>query len=83
MSVAHQPLPPAIIRHLVDRAAELGRNLGFDGLSNSAVAQNLGERIGESLWLGELENAFWVMAYLSFSGDAEASNTPTIRRLIP
>src|SRR2546423_12064092 len=40
-------------------AAEQARNLSLDGLRQKrsrAVAQNLGQRIGKSSWLGELEN---------------------------
>src|SRR5215472_6955771 len=58
MPVAHQP-PPAIIGKLVGMAAEQARNLGLDGLCQNgsrAVAQNLGQRIGKSSWLRELEN---------------------------
>src|ERR1700757_4031667 len=58
MPVAHQP-PPAIIGKLVGMAAERARNLGLDGLcqkGSRAVAQNLGQRIGKSSWLRELEN---------------------------
>src|SRR4029077_10996295 len=58
MPVAHQP-PPAIIGKLVGMAAEQARNLGLDGLcqkGSRAVAQNLGQRIGKSSWLRELEN---------------------------
>ena len=58
MPVAHQPLA-AIVGQLVGMAAEQGRNLGLDGLRQQrsrAVAQNLGQRIGKSSWLGELEN---------------------------
>src|SRR3984893_15096980 len=58
MPVAHQP-PPAIIGKLVGMAAEQARSLGLDGLcqkGSRAVAQNLGQRIGKSSWLRELEN---------------------------
>src|SRR5947207_15576237 len=40
-------------------AAEQARNLGLDSLCQQrsrAVAQNLGQRIGKTSWLGELEN---------------------------
>src|SRR5262249_30582502 len=56
--VAHQP-PPAIIGKLVGMAAEQARNLGLNRLRQKrsrAVAQNLGQRIGKSSWLRELEN---------------------------
>src|SRR5258707_422537 len=58
MPVAHQP-PAAIIGELVGMAAEQARNLGLEGLRQKrsrAGAQNLGQRIGKSSWLRELEN---------------------------
>jgi hypothetical protein len=58
MPVVHQP-PAAIIGELVGMRAEQARNLGLDGLRQKrsrAVAQNLGQRIGKSPWLRELEN---------------------------
>ncbi len=58
MSVAHQPLA-TIVGELVGMVAQQGRNLGLNRLRKQrsrAVAQNLGQRIGESSWLGELEN---------------------------
>jgi hypothetical protein len=52
MPVAHQP-PAAIIGELVGMAAEQARNLGLHGLrQNRSVAQNLGQRIAKSPWLG-------------------------------
>src|SRR6516162_3685953 len=58
MPVAHQPLA-AVIGELVGMAADQGGNLRLDGLRQQrsrAVAQHLGQRIGECSWLGELEN---------------------------
>src|SRR5262245_61122068 len=58
MPVAHQPLA-AIVGELVGMAAEQGRDLGLDCLRQQrsrAVAQNLGQRISKSCWLGKLEN---------------------------
>ena len=58
MPVAHQSLVAAV-GQLVGMAAEQGCNLGLDSLRQQrsrAVAQNLGQRIGKSSWLGELEN---------------------------
>ncbi len=58
MSVAHQSLA-TIIGQLVGMAAEQGRHFRLDGLRQQrsrAVAQNLGQRVGKSSWLGELEN---------------------------
>src|SRR5262249_29486240 len=58
MPVAHQP-PPAIIGKLVGMAAEQARNLGLNRLRQKRprpVAQNLGQQIGKSSWLRELQN---------------------------
>src|SRR5215472_14187431 len=58
MPVAHQPLA-AVIGELVGMAADQGGNLRLDGLRQQrsrAVAQHLGQRIGECSWLGELAN---------------------------
>ena len=58
MSVAHQPRP-IVVGQFVGMQAEQGRNLGLDRLRQQrtrTVAQNLGQRIGKSSWLGELEN---------------------------
>src|SRR5207302_3560554 len=58
MAVAHQPLA-AVIGQLVGMADQQGCNLGLDVLRQQragAVAQNLGQRISKSSWLGELEN---------------------------
>src|SRR5262249_55822999 len=58
MSVPHQPLA-AIVGHLIGVPAEQGPDLGLDSLRQQrscAVAQNLGQRIGKSSWLGEVEN---------------------------
>src|SRR5215467_15854705 len=58
MPVAHQPLA-AVIGELVGMAADKGGNLRLDRLGQQrsrAVAQHLGQRIGECPWLGELEN---------------------------
>ena len=58
MPMAHQPLA-AIIGELVGVAAEQGRDFGFNGLCQQragTVAQNLGQRIGKTSWMGEPEN---------------------------
>jgi hypothetical protein len=58
MPVAHQPLV-AVVGQLVGMAAEQSRHFRLDGLRQQrsrAVAQNLGQRIGKSSWLGELQN---------------------------
>jgi hypothetical protein len=67
-------------------AAEQGCNFGLDSLRRQrsrAVAQNLGQRIGKSSWLGDLENVSVGHGYHSFGGEVEASSTPTIHRLTP
>jgi hypothetical protein len=58
MPVAHQPLA-TVIGQLVGMAAEQGRDFRLDSLRQQhsrTVAQHLGQRIGKSSWLGELEN---------------------------
>src|SRR5579871_5016356 len=58
MSVANDSLA-AIIGELVGLAAQKGSNFGLDSLRqqrSGAAAQNLGQRIGKSSWLAELEN---------------------------
>src|SRR6266576_4756589 len=58
MPVAHQPLA-AVVGQLIGMAPEQARNLGLDSLRQQrsrAIAQNLGQRISKSSWLGELEN---------------------------
>ena len=58
MSVAHQPLA-AVVGELVGMAAEHSGNLSLNRLRQQrsrAVAQYLGQRIGECPWLRELEN---------------------------
>jgi hypothetical protein len=68
--VAHEPLA-AIIGQLVDMVAEQGRNLGLDGMRQQrscAVAQNLGQWVGKSSWLAELENISVGHGVSSFDG---------------
>src|SRR3954453_14796647 len=58
MPVADQPMA-AVLGQLVAMAGEQGRNLGLDGLRQQrpcAAAQHLGQWIGKSSWLSELEN---------------------------
>ena len=58
MPVADQPLA-AVLGQLVSMTGEQGCNLGLDCLGQQrsrAGAQHLGQRIGKSSWLGELEN---------------------------
>src|SRR5258705_598078 len=93
MPVAHQPLV-AVVGQLVGVAARQGRHFGLDGLRQKrsrAVAQGLGQRVRKASVRGCAKVLGWeswktlvsVWAYHSFSGEVEASNTPTIRRLIP
>jgi hypothetical protein len=56
--MAHQPLA-AVIGEFVGMAAQQGGHLGLNRLRQQrscAVTQDLGQRIGECSWLGELEN---------------------------
>ncbi len=67
-------------------AAEEARNLGLYGMRQQrsrAVAKNLGQWVRKRPWLRQLDDIILVTAYHSFSGEVEASNTPTIRRLTP
>ena len=55
MSVAHQPLA-AVVGQLVGMAGEQSCDFRRDSLHQQrsrAVAQNLGQRIGKSSWLGQ------------------------------
>jgi hypothetical protein len=47
------------------------------------VAQNLGERIGEVLWLNQLDDVSVSHGVSLLGGEVEALKTPTIRRLTP
>src|SRR5262249_45577390 len=85
MPVAHQP-PPAIIGKLVGMAAEQARNLGLNRLRQKrsrAVAQNLGQRIGKSSWLRELENISLSHGVSLLRWRSGGLEHPTIRRLTP
>src|SRR5260370_39267761 len=56
--MAHESVA-TVVGQLVGMGAEQGCNLGLDGLRQQrsrAVAQNLGQGISKSSWLGELEN---------------------------
>ncbi len=58
MPMAHQPRP-AISSQLIGVVAEKACNLGLHSVRQQrsrAIAQNLGQRIGKSSWLRELEN---------------------------
>jgi hypothetical protein len=61
-------------------------HFGLDGLlqkRSRAVAQGPRQRVRKSFWLGELEDVSVGLGVSLLSGEVEASNTPTIRRLIP
>src|SRR5258705_12496565 len=79
-----QPLV-AVVGRLVGVAAKQRRHFGLDGLCQKrsrAVAQDLGQRVRKSSWLGELENVAFGLGAPLLRGEMGASNTPTIRRLI-
>src|SRR5208282_5790312 len=85
MPVANQPLA-AIIGLETGVLGEKFRNLGLDRPRQQrtrAAAQNFGERIGESPWLGELENVSLGHGVSLLRWRSGGSNTPTIRRLTP
>jgi hypothetical protein len=78
-------LPLAAVGQLVGMTAEQGCNLGLGGLRQQrsrAGAQNLGQRIGKVPGWESWKTLVSVTAYHFFAGEVEASNTPTIRRLI-
>ena len=59
MAVAHHAPPPVGALESGVRGEKPG-DLGLDGLGQErarAVAQNLGQRIDKTVWLGKLENA--------------------------
>jgi hypothetical protein len=71
MAVAHQP-SAAIIAQLVSVLAEQGRYLGLYRLHKQrsrAVAQNLGQPIGKSPWLREMQNISVRHGVSSFDGE--------------
>jgi hypothetical protein len=58
IAVAHQP-PAAVFGQFVGMAAEQGRDFGLNSLGQKCsctIAQNLGQRISKTSWLGELEH---------------------------
>jgi hypothetical protein len=74
VTVAHQSLS-AVSKAPVGMRGEKVGHLGFDSLGKQrsrAVAQNLGQSIGEHPSLDELENVNVVTAYHSFAGEVEA-----------
>ena len=59
-------------------------NLGLDRMRKQctrSIAQDIGELIGECPWLNSFVTVSFDTAYRSFSGEVEASSTPTICRL--
>jgi hypothetical protein len=71
MAVAHQT-SAAIIGDLVGVSIGQSRHLGFDRLRKKracSVAQDLGQRISESPWLGELQNVSVGHGVSSFDGE--------------
>src|SRR5262245_47293714 len=85
MSVPHEPLA-TVVGQLVGMAAEQRRDLGLDSLHEQrsrTVAQNLGQWVGKSSWLGELEHVSVAHGVSLLRWRSGGSNTPTIRRLNP
>src|SRR6266540_1836848 len=84
-AMAHQP-QSAVGSLLVAMLAEKGGDLGLDCLDQEcprAIAQHLGQRIGKSAWLGQLENVSVDHGVSLLQWRSGGSNTPTIRRLTP
>ena len=56
-------------------------NLGLDRMRKQctrSISQDIGELIGECPWLNSFVTVSFDTAYRSFSGEVEASSTPTI-----
>ena len=88
LTLGQMPVAPhslaAISSQLVGMVAEEARNLGL--APNSARAPWRKISVNRSVNVAGWESLItlsWVTAYHSFSGEVEASNTPTIRRLTP
>jgi len=80
-----QPLV-AVVGRLVGVAAKQRRHFGLDGLCQKrsrAVAQDLGQRVRKSSWLGELENVSVGLGVSLLQWRSGGFEHPTIRRLIP
>src|SRR6185369_7561853 len=85
LPVAHQALA-AILGVLVGVAGEEGCNLRLDGLRQQrsrALAQNLGQRVGEGSWLDQLDDLILTHGVSLLWWRSGGSNTPTICRLNP
>src|SRR5947208_16575448 len=85
MPVAHQPLV-TVVGQLVGMHAQQGCNSASTAWASSARAPLRKISVSGSVKVPGWES--WktlasVTAYHSFAGEVEASNTPTIRRLIP
>jgi hypothetical protein len=83
--MAHQALV-AVSGALIGLRGDEAGDLGFDGLGEQrsrAIAQNFRQSIGKGPWLNQLENVSVGDGVLLLQSEVEASNTPTIRRLIP
>ncbi len=86
MPVAHQPLAAVLgleCRHDWPSKAATSASTACASKRSRAVAQNLGQRIGKSPWLGELENVSFGHGVSLLRWRSGGSNTPTIRRLTP
>src|SRR4029453_13807634 len=71
MAVAHQTAP-AISPELVGIPREQRGHFGFNRLRQQrscAAAQHLGQRVGKSNWLGELQNGSVIHGVSSFDGE--------------
>ena len=68
-----------IVHLLVGVAAKQGRHFGLDGLRQKrsrAVAQDLGQRVRKSFWLGELENVSIGLGVSLLQGRSGGFRTP-------
>src|SRR4029079_5463654 len=85
MPVAHEALKPVRGFERGVLSEEIG-NLGLNGLRQQgagALAQDIGQRIGKAVWLGELEDVMVRQGVSLLWWRSGGSNTPTIRRFIP
>jgi hypothetical protein len=83
--VAHQPLA-TVVGQLVGMRAEQGCNLGLNRLRQKrsrTIAQDLGQRIGKTSWLGKLENISLGHGVSLLRWRSGGFEHPTIRRLTP
>jgi len=85
MPVAHEALKSVRGFERGVLGEEIG-NLGLDGLRQQgagALAQDIGQRIGKAVWLGQLEVVMIRQGVSHLWWRSGGSNTPTIRRFIP